>query len=164
MTTLIKLSPSESTQIQLNKDDILLSESDSAFKAAFGFSASDKLRVSILSTKFHLSLSNSDVTALHKAGIWEFEPFCEAYLVPSRAKFIFALMEIICVPGIFFLIAYEAFLKPSLSSDGLIFFNGIALAGFCLFYYLFQSQFRPFYILHKRQVGIGQKYPASKKS
>lgn len=160
-SNLIALPTGKRPTLEFTDADRLLIEDERLFKSAVGFNANRIQRISILTTKFQLSLSNEDVSRLEKASILKFPAFEEVYLAPKIHMFIFSIFETLLISGIFWLFSFVLFSKAEGQMSGplLIVILTFALVGFWMFYRNTYQKVLPYWILKKRGIKFGCVFP-----
>lgn len=150
----------------LTLEDKRLLEEEDYFKNALGFSANRGQRLSILTTKFHLNLTNYDITLFKKASILKIPSYGEPFLAPKIAMFLYGFFETLLVSGIFLLFSYVLIMLAKTSEQMSIFTLSsaftLALIGFILLYINANQKIRPYITIIKKGVSFGTVYPALK--
>ncbi len=159
--------PSDSMRLgEFSDEDKKLLEDEQYFKKVFGFSVSREQRLSILTTKNHLNLSNENINKFNKASILKIPAYGEPFLAPKTAMFLYSIFETFLVSGIFMLFSL-ILMKLAGTSEQMSIFTlssafTLALIGFILFYINTNQKILPYITLAKKGVDFGTVFPALK--
>lgn len=165
-TSLVSLPQDFKAVDELTPEDERLLEEESFFKNTLGFSASRSQRLSLLTTKFHLNLTNNDLFLFKKSSILIVPAYGEPFLAPKIVMFIYGIFETLLVSGIFLLFSYVLIMLAKTQEQMSIFTLSsaftLALIGFILFYINTNQKILPYVTLVKKGVEFGTVFPALK--
>lgn len=165
-TGLVSLPQDFKPVVDLTPEDKRLLEEESFFKNTLGFSASRSQRLSLLTTKFHLNLTNTDLFLFKKSSILKIPAYGEPFLAPKIGMLIYGIFETFLVSGIFLLFSFVLIMLAKTQEQMSIFTLSsaftLALIGFILIYINTNQKILPYITLVKKGVSFGTVYPAPK--